>query len=95
MAAAQHLCERLPFQQFHHQEMLPLVLLDGVNGADVRMIQRGRGTCLTLKALNQLAVLSHFRRQEFHGHMPSEPRVLGLVDHTHAAAAQLPCDFVV
>ena len=31
--------QRLPLQQLHHDEMLQLVLLNGVDGADIRMIQ--------------------------------------------------------
>ena len=32
--------QRLPFQQLHHDELLVIVLLDGVNGANVGVIQR-------------------------------------------------------
>ena len=31
--------QRLPHQQLHHDEMLQLVPLDGMDGADIRMIQ--------------------------------------------------------
>jgi hypothetical protein len=37
------------------------VLLNRVDGGDVGMIERGSGACLTLEALQQLAVLGHFR----------------------------------
>ena len=76
--------------------MLPLELFNGVNRANVRMVQRRRRPRLPLKPFDQLRVLRHFRRQEFHRHAPSQPRIFRLVSHhTHAAAAYFPCDFVV
>jgi len=59
------------------------------------LIQGGRGARLTLETLDQLPVLSHFRRKEFQGDTTSESRVFGLIDHTHAAATELSCDLVV
>src|SRR5208337_5385476 len=41
--AAQLLRECLSFEKFHHQKILPVHLLDGVNGADVGVIEGGGG----------------------------------------------------
>ena len=87
--------ERLPFQQFHHDEVLPLVLFDRVNRANVGMIQRGRCPRFALKAFQQLRVLRHFGRQEFQRHAASEPRILRFVDDAHPATTQLARDFVM
>jgi hypothetical protein len=45
--------------------------------------------------IDRLAVVNHFFRQEFEGDGPSEPIVLGPVDHSHAAGAELADDAVM
>ena len=90
-----HLRQRLPFKQLHHDKMLPLVLFDRMDGANVGMIQRGCRPRLPLKSLQQLRILRHFRRKKFQRHAPSELSILGFVHHAHAATAQLTRDFVV
>jgi hypothetical protein len=65
--------------------MLQLVLLDGVDGADILMVQRRCCPRLALKALQHLAVPGHIRRQELKRNVTVKLRVLGFVDHTHAA----------
>ena len=60
-----------------------------VNGADVGMVQcRGRAS-LTAETFEGLRVFGKVIRKEFQGNETSEFRVLGLINHTHAAAAQL------
>src|SRR6267154_6111976 len=49
----QQLIQRLPLQQFHGDEGAPLVLLDGVNGANSRMVQRGGRARLAYKSLER------------------------------------------
>jgi hypothetical protein len=41
------------------------VLADVVDGADIRMIQRGRSLGFTLKAAERLRILRKFLRKEF------------------------------
>jgi hypothetical protein len=65
------------------------VLVNIVDGADVRMVQRGSGARLALEALHRLPVLRVFLRQEFQRHVAAELGVLGFVHHTHATAAEL------
>jgi len=48
-----------------------------------------------LETGQRLGVSRNFRRQELQGDKSMQPRVLGLVDHTHPAAAQLLDDAVV
>jgi len=80
-----------PFEQLHHDEVLPVVircLPDVVNGADMRMVERGCGSRFALKTLHRLRVGGEVRREELQGHLSSEPRVFRAVDDAHAAAAK-------
>jgi hypothetical protein len=87
--------ERLPLEELHRDEVLPLVLLDRVDRADAGVVElRGR-LGLALEALERRRVLRQLDRQELERHAAAELRVLGLVDDTHAAAAELPGDLVV
>jgi hypothetical protein len=49
--------QRLPFEQLHGDEALPRVLADLVNGADVRVIQRGGRTRFAREPLERELVL--------------------------------------
>ncbi len=81
--------ERDAIQEFHGDEGMSLVLTDVVDGADVGMIQ-GRGSLrLALEAAQRLQVAHDVVGQELESYETAEARVLGLVHHTHAAAAQL------
>ena len=82
-------------QKFHHDEVELLVIPNVVNRADVGVIQRGRGAGLTLKPFSGLRVLGEIIRQELHRNSASQPKILGLVDHSHAAATQLAQNAVV
>ena len=86
-AGAHYFGERLALQQLHDDEMLAIVLLDGVNRANVRVIQRGCGASFALEAFEQLRVLRHFIGEKLQCDLPAKPRIFGLVDHAHAAAA--------
>ena len=81
--------ECLPLQQFHGDEGGAFVLVHVVNSADVGMIQGGGSLRLALKASQGLMVLGQFTRQKLERSEPPEPGVLGLIDHTHPAAAKL------
>ena len=67
--------ERLPFQQLHRDEGSPIGLVDFVDGADVRVIQRGRSLGLPLKAAQGLRVVGEFFRKELQGKWATELEV--------------------
>jgi hypothetical protein len=71
------------------------VTSDLVNGADLRVIERGGRPRLTAKTFQRLRVLGQIVREEFQGDEATEIGVLGFVDNTHPAAAQLLDDAVV
>jgi hypothetical protein len=87
--------QRHPFQQFHHDEVLPILLADFMNGANVGMVERGRSASLPLKTLERCRISTKLRRKELQRHAAAEGRILGLEDDTHPAAAQLLQNAVV
>ena len=87
--------QSLAFQKLHGDEGFAILLANVVNGADVWMVQRGSCLRLALKAGQRLGIASHLIGQEFQGHKAVEAGVFGLVDHAHAAAAELFDDTVV
>src|SRR6185437_527249 len=67
--ASYTIAERFAVEQFHHDEVFGVVLLNSMNGADVRMIERRRGAGFALKALQQIRVVRQRRRQKLQGDM--------------------------
>ena len=82
-------------EELHGDETLSVVLADFVDGADVGMVERGRGARFAAESFERLRILRDFFGKEFEGYEASERRVFGFVDHTHAAAAELFDDAVV
>jgi hypothetical protein len=87
--------QRGSLQILHGDEGAAILLADVVNGADVWMIQRGRGASLALEPAQRLAVVGQVVCQELENYGATEPRVLRSVDHTHSASAKLLDDAVV
>ena len=83
------LFQRYAVQKLHGDECLPVMLINLVNRADVRMIERRSGLGFALKTAQGLRVFGYLVRQKLESHEPAEFCVLGLIDDTHAAAAQL------
>ena len=73
----------------------PSLLADVVNGADVGMVESGGGLGFALEAAESLRVSGDLVGQELQGDEAAELNVLGLVDDTHAAAAEFLDDAVV
>ena len=93
--AGDALLQRAALQILHGDEGAAVLLADVMNGADVGMIQGGRGSSLALEPAQRLPVASQVVRQELERHEATEPGVLRFVDHAHAAAAELLDDAVV
>ena len=87
--------QRHAVEKLHDDEGLIAVLADLVNGADVGVIQRRRRTGFATETLQGLRVHGHIIRQKLQSHEAAEFGVFGLVDHTHAAPAELLDDAVV
>ena len=58
------------------------------DGAEVGMVEAGRGARLLLEPLARLRIARQLRSQEFEGDGAREPGVPRLVDHPHPAAAE-------
>jgi hypothetical protein len=81
--------ERLPLEKLHDNKTLAIVLVDVIDGADVRVIQgRGRSR-FALKSLNGWMILGKLLGKKFQAHVAAETDVLGFVHDPHSAAAQL------
>src|SRR5260370_8208419 len=61
----------LSFEQLHHDEGLPVVLLDCMNRADVRMIQRRSGPRLACETLQRTGIPAQFSRPKLHRTPPA------------------------
>ena len=95
-ATLEALLERLAVA-IGHREKHPAVgrFLDVVNRADVDVIDR-RGRARFLKEASlRVGVAHELRREELERHEAAKPEVLGLVDHTHPAGADLGDDAIV
>src|SRR5262245_12542335 len=87
--------QRLAFQQLHYDEPLAVVLADVEERADVRMVERRCDARLALEAFDRLRIARQLGRQDFDGDLPAKPAVLGAIDDTHTATAELFDDAVV
>ena len=82
-------------QIFHDDVGLAVQLADVMDGADIWMVQRRCSLGLAAKAGQRLWIASNFFRKEFERNKPMQTGVFGLIDDTHAAAAELFNNFVV
>ena len=87
--------QRHTVEKLHGDEGLPVLLADVMNSPDVGMIQRRRSLRFPLKAGQRMWVLCEVGRQELESDETVQADVLGLVDDTHAATAELLDDAIV
>ena len=99
-AANESLCEILALDHFKDQKTLVVDVLETVNGADVRVIERGQDAGLTLEAGKPFRIGCQRLRQELEGDVAPEAGVVGAKDLAHAALTDLlynrvMCEFLV
>jgi hypothetical protein len=85
---SEQIAQGLAFEQFHDDERVAVVLVDVVDGADVRMIQRGCGPRFPAKALQCMRIGADLLGEELHGHQARQLGVRRFEHDAHAAAAQ-------
>ena len=86
---------RRSFDQFEHEGVSPVLLLDAVNRADVRMAQGGQNLRLPLKPRQPVRITGQELGQDFQSHIPVQPGIGGSIDLTHSAFTELLGDSVV
>ena len=69
-------------------------LLDGVNGDDVRVIERRHRLRLALEPSERVGLGRQPLRQDLDGNVAIEAQVMGLVDDAHAALTELRDDHI-
>ena len=93
--ATDYVVKRLPFQQFHGDYGPSIDLIDFVDRADVRVVQRGRNLGFPLETAEGLCIVGEFVGKELQRDVATELEVFRFVDHTHAPAADLADDAVM
>ena len=92
---ADAMLQRHAIQKLHSDERLSVLLANVVDRADIGVIQGGSSLRFALKAAERLWVSGNFIGKELESDEAMQSRVLSLVDHAHAAAAQLLDDPVM
>jgi hypothetical protein len=93
-AGLQQLLDALALAQLHHDERLAVVLLDVVDDADVRVVERGGELGLAVEARERRGLGRQPRRQELERDVAAELHVVRAVHDAHAAGAQLGLDAI-
>src|SRR5690242_5602094 len=94
-AAANTMLEGDTFEVFHGDEGAAIFLSDVMNRADVGVIQSGSSLSLALESGKGLRIAGNIIGQEFEGDEAVQASVFNLINHTHAAPAELFDDAVV
>ena len=87
--------QALSFDIRHGDKGLSVGLVDLEDGADIGMIQSRGGPGLAYKTLLGLRIAGQLRRQKLQGDGSAQADILGLIDHSHAALADLFQDLVM
>src|SRR5271156_2259704 len=80
--------QRLALEILHHDVGFAVIVADFVDGADIRVIQRGCGFSLALEAAEGLRIFGYIVGEEFQGYEAIELDVLGLEDYAHPATTE-------
>ena len=79
--------ERLAFNQLQHERAKIAVVLDVIDGSNIRVVDRGEDARFALESLQSVGIGRESRRQNLDGHFAAEPRVKRPVHLAHAAGA--------
>ena len=86
--------KRGPFDQFEHERRLAILLLETVDGRDVRVVQRSQDLGFALEPREARRIGRHRRRQDLDRYVTFELAVSGAIDLAHSAFADFRDDFV-
>src|SRR5882724_5483263 len=82
-------------EELHGDKVRLLLVVDLVDGADIRMVKGGGGLSFSLEPAQGLRILGHAVRQELQRDKASKLEILGFVDNSHSPAAESLYDAVV
>ena len=71
--------------QLHHEILLALPFIEGVNVDDVRMVEPGTGAGFTIKTFQGLLIVEQLLPHQLHRHHALQGRIPGTIDRAHAA----------
>src|SRR3984957_5413131 len=83
------------FQKFHDNECQPVVLVNLMDGANIRVVESRRRLRLALKAAKGLRITGHSVRKKLQRHKSAELDVFGFINDSHASATELLGNAVV
>jgi hypothetical protein len=87
--------QRHTVKELHRDEGSPIHLINLVNRADVRVVQRGRGFGFPLESAESLCVVGKIIGEELQCGVATQLQVFGFVDHAHTPTADPTEDAVV
>src|SRR5580693_1257973 len=83
------------FKKLHDDEGASILLTDVIDGADVRVIERGCSAGFAAKPFKNLTVPGQVLGKKLERNKAAQARVLRPVNHTHSTAAKLLHNAVV
>ncbi len=83
------------FQLLHHNEGMPAVVFDVVDGAYAGMVQLGSGAGFAHEPVERLAVVDHLLGNELEGDVTGQACVFRLIHYAHATTTKLSQDVIV
>jgi hypothetical protein len=93
-ACSETLRQRATLDELEDESMNFFTLLEPVDGADVRMIQRRQNPCLALEPRATIGVRREDLGQNLDRHVAPQRRIARTVDVTHPACAEEHANFV-
>ncbi len=90
--ARQSIGQRLTLDELEHQSRTAIDVLEPVNRADVRVIQRRQHASLVLEPREPSRIVREERRQDLDGDVAMELLVVSAIDLAHPANAQKRAD---
>ena len=93
-SARDEISERDAVHQLHHDRTSGTGVFQPIDVRDVRMVQRREASSLALEASEAVGVIRGRLRQHFDRHVALEFAVVGAIDFTHPAHADLSGELV-
>src|SRR5262249_33939568 len=86
-AGVNGLAQAVASDELHEEVVEAVALAEVIDGDNVGVAEPGEGAGLAGEALGEGGIPAGNRRQDLEGGQPIEPRLVGLVDRSHATAA--------